>query len=83
MPPTAVAQLYVTNTGQDGLTIRQAPAGDRIHVLTDRAVVTPTGEEEQADGRTRRQVKDAQERAGWVAANFLTAEAPAPTCHPS
>jgi hypothetical protein len=70
--------LYVANTGQDGLTLRRAPGGDRIAVLPDGSVVTPTGEEQQQQGRTWRQVKDDQGREGWVAADFLTANAPPP-----
>jgi len=82
-PPTAEAAqppLYVTNTGSDGLTLRRAPgaAGERIAVLPDGTPLTPTGQQQQADGRLWRQVKDAQGREGWVAADFLTADAPAP-----
>jgi hypothetical protein len=80
--PVPVAQqrpLYVTNTGADGLTLRRAPAadGERIAVLPNGAAVTPMGPEQQADGRSWRQVRDAQGREGWVASELLSASPPA------
>jgi hypothetical protein len=74
----AVEPLYVANTGGLGLTLRKEPGGERIDVLPDGTELTPTGDEQEADGRLWRQVTDPQERAGWVAAEFLTAEKPPP-----
>jgi len=68
---------YVTNTGGQGLTLRQAPGGAAIRGLPDGTAVTPTGEEQIVADRLWRKVRDAQGREGWVAADFLTAEVPA------
>src|SRR5687768_7259324 len=77
--PSAPAQLYVTNTGGQGLTMRRAPGGEPLGALPDGTALTPTGELEEAAGRRWSKVRDAQGREGWVAAEFLTAETPAPT----
>ena len=50
---------------------------ERIDVLLDGSIVMPAGEQQQADGRLWRHVKDGLGREGWVAAEFLTAEASA------
>jgi hypothetical protein len=78
--PTAQRPVYVANTGADGLTLRKTPApdGERIALLPDGTALTPTGREEQTDGRRWREVRDAQGQVGWVAAEFVTAAAPAP-----
>src|SRR5262249_20807764 len=70
--PPAPRPLYVPNTGTDGLTLRRTPAtdGERIAVLPDGSAVTPTGQDQQVAGRQWRQVRDAQGREGWVAADF-------------
>ena len=77
--PLAAAQLYVFNTGGQGLTMRQSPGGEPIGVVPDGGALTPTGELEEAAGRRWTRVRDAQGREGWVAAEFLTATAPAPS----
>ena len=46
-------------------------------VLPDGTPLTPTGELQQVDGRRWIKVTDAQGRDGWVAAEFLTPDAPA------
>jgi hypothetical protein len=79
--PAATSQqqsqaVYVTNTGGQGLTLRQAPGGAAIRGLPDGTALTPTGEEQIVGDRLWRKVRDAQGREGWVAADFLTAEAP-------
>ena len=76
--PLVAAQLYVFNTGGQGLTMRQSPGGEPIGVISDGGALTPTGELEEAAGRRWTKVRDAQGREGWVAAEFLTATAPAP-----
>jgi hypothetical protein len=87
-PPTATVAaalppLYVANTGADGLTLRREPGGERIDGLADGTAVTPTGQERQASGRLWREVKDAQGRTGWVAADFLSSERPQPQAAPT
>jgi hypothetical protein len=76
--PAAPRPLYVANTGGEGLALRNKPAsdGERIAVLSEGTALTPTGQEEQADGRRWRQVRDPQGREGWVAADFLSASVP-------
>jgi hypothetical protein len=79
VPPTArPANVYVAKTGSDGLTLRSTPAtdGERIALLPEGSPLTPTGQEEQTDGRRWRQVRDAQGREGWVAADFLSTSPP-------
>lgn len=77
--PAGPRPLFVANTGGEGLALRGSPTsgGERIAVLPEGTPLTPTGQEEQADGRRWRQVKDPQGREGWVAADFLTASLPA------
>jgi len=84
LPPTAtpvpeIRPVYVSGTGADGLTLRRTPSsgGEPIAVMRDGTPLTPTGQDQQADGRLWRQVKDAQGREGWVAADFLSDAAPA------
>lgn len=77
--PAPPRPLYVANTGGDGLALRGSPSsgGERIAVLPEGTTLTPTGPEEQTDGRRWRQVRDPQGREGWVAADFLSASPPA------
>jgi Bacterial SH3 domain len=72
------ANVYVANTGTDGLSLRTTPAtdGERIALLPEGAPLTPTGQEQQVEGRRWRQVRDSQGREGWVAADFLSPSAP-------
>jgi hypothetical protein len=67
--------VYVANTGGDGLSLRRTPAssGEQIAVLPEGTELTPTGQEQQADGRRWRQVRDTEGREGWVAADFVSA----------
>jgi hypothetical protein len=76
-PATSGAQsttVVVTNTGSQGLTLRQTPGGAPIRGLPDGTVLTLTGEEQSVGDRLWRKVRDAQGREGWVAADFLTTE---------
>lgn len=74
--PSGQPTVYVTNTGGQGLTLRRTPGGDPITTLPDGAALRTTGEEESAAGHQWRQVRDAEGRDGWVAADFLTTETP-------
>ena len=87
--PTAIAQatppttapaaqtqtVYVTNTGGQGLTLRRTPGGAPITGLPDGTALTLTAEEQPVGDRLWRKVRDAQGREGWVATEFLSAEA--------
>jgi hypothetical protein len=77
-PPTTQpsVSVYVTNTGGQGLTLRQTPGGTSIGVLPDGSALTTTGDEQPAGDRLWRKVRDGQGREGWVAAEFLTTESP-------
>jgi hypothetical protein len=68
------------------VSLRREPSttAERVKVLPEGASVTPTGQDQQADGRSWRRVRDSEQAEGWVAAEFLvdpaTATAqPAPT----
>lgn len=83
-PPTAQAAalpvqpltVYVTGTGGQGLTLRQTPGGAPMGGLPDGTALTTSGEEQSVDNRLWRKVRDSRGREGWVAVEFLTAEAP-------
>lgn len=68
--------VYVTNTGGQGLTLRQTPGGASMGGLPDGTALTTSGEEQSVENRLWRKVRDARGREGWVAVEFLTAEAP-------
>jgi hypothetical protein len=72
--PAAPRPVYVANTGGDGVVFRKAPGpdGERVDVLKDGTALTPLGPEQQAGGRSWRQVRDTQGREGWVAAELLS-----------
>ena len=72
--PVQTETVRVTNTGGQGLTLRQTPGGAVIRGLPDGTLLSLTGEEQVAGDRLWRKVRDAQGREGWVAAEFLTAE---------
>ena len=75
-PPTegVVERSRVTGTGDDGLSLRAEPgsASERLKTIPDGAELELTGEEQEADGRTWRAVRDPSDgMTGWVAAEFL------------
>jgi Bacterial SH3 domain len=76
VPPTqgVVERSRVTGTGDDGLSLRAEPrsASERLKTIPDGAELELTGEEQEADGRTWRAVRDPSDgMTGWVAAEFL------------
>jgi hypothetical protein len=84
-PPTStpLPSAVIRGTGADGLSLRPAPgSSERLAVIAEGASITLTGEEQSAEGRTWKEVKTADDRAGWVAAEFLegpgTSRAPPP-----
>jgi hypothetical protein len=76
-PEPAERTLYVTNTGGQGLTLRQAPGGTPLGSLNEDVAVTALGDEQREGDRLWRKVRDPEGREGWMAADFLTDRAPA------
>ena len=68
--PTAL--VYIANTGGQGATLRQTPSGESMGILPEGTSLTPTGREEQADGRTWKEERGLDGRVGWIAAEFVT-----------
>jgi hypothetical protein len=69
--------LYVTGTGGEGVSLRQAPSGtaERLRVVPEGAALQNLNEERQSDGRGWRRVRDTDGQEGWVASEFLTTDA--------
>ena len=76
-PTEAAAERgRVTGTGTDGLSLRAEPqiSSERLKILPDGAELELTGDEQEADGRAWRAVRDPSDgTTGWVAAEFLEA----------
>ena len=70
-PPTAKA--VVTNAGEFGLRLRDAPGGNQIDFLQDGTVleVLPDPQVKTDDGITWQKVRDPQGRVGWVSAEYI------------
>jgi hypothetical protein len=66
----------VRGTGDQGLVLRRAPAGEHIAVIPEGHPVLDLGEERTQDGRAWRLVMSADGTEGWVAAEFLASGAP-------
>jgi hypothetical protein len=86
-PPTREPDaLVVANTGPLGLSLRPSPGSPaRLGALADGTRLAPTGEAQQAAGRTWVKVRDPEGREGWVAAEFTgpaPGAAPPPTAAP-
>lgn len=80
-PPAAVGQrLEVANTGGDGANMRREPgqAGERVKTLVEGTVVEVIGTDREVEGRTWRNVRDAQGDSGWIISTFLVPEGTAP-----
>ena len=75
-------EVYVAGTGGRGLTLRQGPGGAPIGALPDGTPLRSLGEQERSGERAWQKVRDGEGREGWVAAEFLTTEAP-PRATPS
>ena len=70
------ARSRVTGTGTDGLSLRAEPrsSSERLKILPDGAELELSGDEQEAEGRTWRAVRDPSDgTTGWVAAEFLEA----------
>ncbi len=70
-PPPAKA--VVTNAGEFGLRLRDAPAGNQIEFLQDGTVleVVPEPQVKTDDGITWQKVRDPQGRVGWVSVEYI------------
>jgi hypothetical protein len=64
------------------LTLRRTPGGEAITTIPEGTALATTGEEERVGDRQWRQVRDPEGRNGWVAAEFVAAEARTPTPSP-
>jgi hypothetical protein len=81
-PPPVPQRLVITGAGAEGVNMRAEPAttAARVKVLRDGNQVDIVGENKEADGRTWRNVKDPGDGAtGWVAAEFVAAQAAEPS----
>jgi len=76
-PEPAGEYVRVANTGGQGIVLRREPSttAPRVAARAENAVLRVTGPDVVVDGRTWRQVEDAQGNRGWTPAEFL---APAP-----
>lgn len=73
-PPTATlapAQLRVTGTGGQGLSIRRTPGGERIKVWPDGALMVDLVDLADVAGQQWRKVRDPDGNEGWAADEFL------------
>jgi hypothetical protein len=66
-------RLRVAGTGGEGLSLRSGPTttAARVKTLADGTMLEPLGQEQSAEGRSWRQVRDPAGATGWVAAEFL------------
>jgi len=76
-PDPAGEYVRVVNTGGQGIVLRREPSttAPRVVARAENAILRVTGPDAVVDGRTWRQVEDAQGNRGWTPAEFL---APAP-----
>ena len=72
-PTSPPAKAVVTNAGEFGLRLRDAPGGDQIDFLQDGTVleVLPEPQVKTDDGITWQKVRDPQGRDGWVSTEFV------------
>jgi hypothetical protein len=75
-PPPPLAQAVVTNAGEFGLRIREAPGGNEIDFLQDGTVleVIPEPQVKTDDGITWQKVRDPQGRVGWVSTDYIVVQ---------
>ena len=77
--PEPTEYVRVTNTAGQGIILRREPStsAPRVAARAENTVLQVVGPDTSAEGRTWRQVQDAQGNRGWVPGEFL-APAPAP-----
>lgn len=81
VPPTATtipsptptpAPYKIGNTGGDGANVRDAPAtGSIVEALSDGSVVQVIGPDQQVNGQTWKNIRDAKGNVGWVLGDYL------------
>ncbi|MGH2535934.1 MAG: SH3 domain-containing protein [Candidatus Promineifilaceae bacterium] len=68
-----ICRAVIEGTGASGLTLRDAPSGAEIGVLSEGTIVTVLPEEPvEASGFVWRAVRTTAQEEGWLAADFLT-----------
>jgi hypothetical protein len=72
-PAAAAQRVRVANTGGEGASLREQPSTSaaRVKGLTDGTLLEVIGADQQAEGRTWRNVRDPEGATGWVAAEFV------------
>jgi hypothetical protein len=76
--------LRVANTGGNGANLRDAPATGRVLIiLSDGALVAVVGPDQQASGKTWKEVRDGAGHVGWIVADYLVAGVATPGPAPS
>jgi hypothetical protein len=72
-PTPPMAKAVVTNAGEFGLRLREAPGGNEIDFLQDGTVleVIPEPQVKTDDGITWQKVRDPQGRVGWVSTEYV------------
>jgi hypothetical protein len=61
----------VDSTDGEGVWVRRQPAGEPIRTWDDGSLMLVIGEDQEADGRTWRNVATLDGQTGWVAADFV------------
>jgi len=89
LPPSPTATpapqvVYIANTDGEGANLRRTPgpAGERMGILPEGTALTPTGQQQEIDGRPWLEVRDQSGATGWVAGDFLS-QAPPPPATPT
>jgi SH3-like domain-containing protein len=72
------ATLTVSNTGGSGVNFRATPGGAIIKTFPEGTKMLVVGDNQQADGRSWRNVRSPDGVVGWMAADFLSGTAQAP-----
>ena len=67
----APGYAYVANTGGEGATMRRTPGGASMGIVIEGGIISPTGRDEQVDGRAWSEVRTTDGRVGWIAAEFV------------
>jgi hypothetical protein len=71
VPSEAQQVVTVDSTDGEGVWVRRQPAGEPIRTWDDGAPMLIVGEDQEADGRTWRNVTTLDGQTGWVAADFV------------
>ncbi len=84
--PTFTPQTWVVwRTGGDGVYIRKSPSsGDKLKVWPEDTTMIVIGPDQEAEGKTWKNVKDPDGNVGWIPVEYLAVPTatPAPTSTP-